>query len=82
MNNWWIAALELEGIIDREKAELIAESLRDTIHPDKYADAYNDLKTILDNRRRITQTTIDELRDNLLDIQNTLDGLKKVASKK
>lgn len=47
MHNHWIAAFEHAGIWTREQAEHVSNELRNTIHREKYSEAYEELGSIL-----------------------------------
>jgi len=47
MHNWWIAALEHAGIWTREQAEHVSNEIRNTVHREKYSEAFEELGAIL-----------------------------------
>lgn len=49
MNNWWIAVLEYQGIIDYEAAEHLSEYIDTSIGNSKYRDASKTIKQVLDS---------------------------------
>lgn len=47
MHNWWIAALEHAGIWTREQAEHVSNEIKNSLHRERYTEAYEELGNIL-----------------------------------
>jgi len=89
MHNWWIAALEEFGLINRDEAEHISEQIRLSIHKDRYKETYEELHAILSKKKLESQHIMDDLHNEILHIRSEIDKLKDkeplkkiVASKK
>lgn len=77
MNNWWLATLENFGLITRDQAVHIANEIKNSIHKEKYEEAFEDLKQILDRNKGLHSTLLTELEDKMYSLKDDVSTLKK-----
>lgn len=75
-HNWWIAALEYFGLITREEAEHISGEIRNTIHPERYIDAFSELESILQRRKHVPLTALDRLQSKVTELEMKVSKLE------
>jgi len=82
MHNWWIAALEHFGLINRDEAEHISDEIRLTIHKDRYGEAYKELEAILSEKSKDTVHNLGALQNKVMELELKVEELAAQASKK
>ena len=79
MNNFWIAGLEYIGALTHEEAEDLANNIKNSIHNERYAEAFTELKSILDAGPSKGLSAIAKLEN---DVEELKAELKKVLQSK
>lgn len=81
MHNWWIAAFEHAGIWTREQAEHVSNEIKNSLHREKYTEAFKELESILNKGSFEGLAIVTRLEAELADIKNELASIKSNKKK-
>lgn len=76
MHNWWIAALEHAGIWTREQAEHVSDEVKNSLHRERYAEAYEELGSILAKGNFSGLPTVSKLETDVSYLLQEIEKLK------
>jgi len=76
MQNWFIAALESAGIWTHEQAEHVSKEIRLHIHKENYAEAVQELTSILNKYKNNDLPAIEKLETRIAQLEADLEKLQ------
>lgn len=87
MHNWWIAALEVAGIWNRQQAEQVGQEIKNHIHKESYSETVEELIEILEAKNMYNEPAIQRLEQEINELKVQNEELKayidtKLARKK
>jgi polyhydroxyalkanoate synthesis regulator phasin len=82
MQNWWIAAMEVNGLWTKEQAEHVSQEIRHHIHKESYPEAVEELVAVLEIKDLHAQPTIHRLQEEINELKSQIEELKAIIDTK
>lgn len=82
MQNWWIAAMEVNGLWTREQCEHVSHEIRHHIHKESYPEAVEELVAVLETKDLHSQSKVVALQDEVNELKSQIEELKALINTK
>jgi translation initiation factor 2 gamma subunit (eIF-2gamma) len=82
MNNWWIATLNVMGLLNREQAAHLSDEIKSRIHKESFNDTISEVVEILEEKKLNYQSVLTNMQDEINELKAELEETKALINTK